>query len=245
MRKAFTRFKVLFFHFILFFFIPLWLLQRLIPRKKNLWVFGAWHGRKFSDNSKELFLKIANDHKDIKPVWLSRDKRIINHLRKKGFKSYKINSYKGILNSLRAKVIIISSSKSDINPFFINGAKLIQIWHGAPMKKIGMSMKISKRRKIFLEIQKKLFPFKYEYTYDYVVSTSDCFDKILSESLLVPSSNIIVSGYPRNDILFKKNFEHNMIQKWNQKFDYPKKIIYLPTFRSVNDKTDYFYNYGY
>ena len=37
------------------FFIPFWWLQLLIPRNKNLWVFGAWFGEKYSDNAKVLF----------------------------------------------------------------------------------------------------------------------------------------------------------------------------------------------
>ena len=244
MNKLFKRVKILIFHFSSLFFIPFWVFQKFLPRKKNLWVFGAWHGQKFSDNSKEFFLNIVENCKEINAVWISRDKEIVNELRSKGFESYTTNSFGGILKSLRAKLIIISSSKSDVNQFFINGARLIQIWHGAPMKKIGVSVRTSKARKILLYTQKILFPFLYEYSYNYVVSTSQCFNEILSKAFLVPQNNIIKSGYPRNDIFFK-SLKSNFILNWDKQFNNPKKIIYLPTFRSTSEETDFFKDYGF
>ena len=53
------------------------------------------------------------------------------------------------------------------------------------MKKIGVSVRTSKARKILLYFQKILFPFLYEYSYNYVVSTSQCFNEILSKAFLV------------------------------------------------------------
>ena len=210
MSKLFVRSKIIFFHLLYLFFIPFWIFQKLIPRKKNIWIFGAWHGIKFSDNSKVFFLKLVQHYPEIEAIWLTRDVNIVNELRSKGFKSYHTNSLRAIFKSLLAKVVIISSSKSDVNPFFINGAKLIQIWHGAPFKKIGMHVNISIERRVLLGIQKYLFPFIYEYTYDYVVSTSECFNDILCSSFLIPKENIISSGYPRNDIFYKKkrNFKN-------------------------------------
>ena len=62
------------------------------------------------------------------------------------------------------------------------------------MKKIGVSVRTSKARKILLYFQKILFPpFLYEYSYNYVVSTSQCFNEILSKAFLVPQNNIIKS----------------------------------------------------
>ena len=244
MIKFYRRLKIVIVHLSYIFFIPIWIIQKFIPRKKNVWVFGAWHGLKFSDNSKAFFLRVVEHHPEIEAIWITRNDNVVNELRSKGFKSYKTNSFQGIFKSLIAKVIVISNSKTDVNPFFINGAKLVQIWHGAPMKKIGMSAKISEERKLLLNIQKYLFPFLYEYTYDFVVSTSACFDEILSKAFLVPIKNIIKSGYPRNDIFFKQEKE-DIILSWDHKFNNPKKIIYLPTFRSTTENTDFFNEYSY
>ena len=244
MSKLIDRIKIIIVHLAYIYFIPIWVLQKLIPRKENIWIFGAWHGFKFSDNSKAFFLRVVEKHPEIQPIWITRDDNVVNELRSKGFKSYKTNSFQGIFKSLVAKVVIISNSKTDVNPFFINGAKLIQIWHGAPMKKIGMSANISLKRKLLLNIQKHLFPFLYEYTYDFVVSTSACFDEILSKAFLVPIPNIIKSGYPRNDVFFTVNQE-DIVLSWNHKFNNPKKIIYLPTFRSTRENTDFFKEYEY
>ena len=244
MYKTFLRLKIVLFHLLYISFIPLWILQKLIPRKKSIWIFGAWHGLKFSDNSKSLFLYIVENHPEIEAIWITRNDNVLNELRSKGFKSYKSNSFHGIFKSLIAKVVIICSSKTDVNSFFINGAKLIQIWHGAPIKKIGMQTKISIKRKLLLNIQKYLFPFIYEYTYDYVVSTSECFDNILSNAFLVPRDKIIKSGYPRNDIFFN-DIEEDIISSWNDKFNNPIKVIYLPTYRSTTENTDFYNEFEY
>jgi CDP-glycerol glycerophosphotransferase len=66
----------------------------------------------------------------------------------------------------------------------------------------------------------------------------------LSKAFLVPIKNIIKSGYPRNDIFFKQEKE-DIILSWDHKFNNPKKIIYLPTFRSTTENTDFFNEYSY
>ncbi|MCP5462729.1 MAG: CDP-glycerol glycerophosphotransferase family protein [bacterium] len=67
------------------------------PKKKNLWVFGAWFGEKFSDNSKYLFQYIATNHPEIQAVWLTKNKQTFNFLRKQGFECYYLPSAKGLL----------------------------------------------------------------------------------------------------------------------------------------------------
>ena len=38
-------------------------LSTLRKRDKNLWVFGAWFGREYLDNSKYLFIRALNEGK--------------------------------------------------------------------------------------------------------------------------------------------------------------------------------------
>ena len=35
----------------------------LIPKSKNLWIFGAWRGQLYADNSKYLFEYVAENKK--------------------------------------------------------------------------------------------------------------------------------------------------------------------------------------
>ena len=45
----------------------------IIPIDKNLWVFGAWFGEKYADNSKYLFEYVNENHTEIRAVWLTQN----------------------------------------------------------------------------------------------------------------------------------------------------------------------------
>ena len=36
-------------------YLPLWYLQKYIKRDSHLWIFGAWFGNSYSDNSKIVY----------------------------------------------------------------------------------------------------------------------------------------------------------------------------------------------
>lgn len=218
-------------------FLPIWWLQKLIIRNKNVWVFGVWNGNTYSDNSKALFEYVNQYHKEIISIWLTRDKFIQTHLRKIGYRCYLSYSFRGIIYSLLARTVIISCGKSDVNKFFINGAKIFDLWHGAPMKKIGLDEKInsidrkSKNRELDNNFFWKILP-KYiftmfdEYKVEYLLSTSKSFSNHLQSAFNLKSDQILLKGYPRNDIFLN----HREINEYKKGIDFL--IMYLPTFRS-------------
>lgn len=213
------------------FFLPIWFLQKLIVRNKNIWLFGAWYGEKYSDNSKYMYNFIRNNRKEIKPIWLTRNQKIYQEILKEGGIVYYVNSFKGIYYSLVAKYVFISSGKQDVNNFFIGGAQIIQLFHGSPIKKIALDDRFATSNTFFhKKILPLLYPFVYEYNCNYVVSNSSVFTPILSSAFDVPIENIIESGSPRNDS-FYLNDETELIQSIRETFPFCKIVLYLPTFR--------------
>lgn len=213
-------------------FLPFWWLQLLIPRNKNIWIFGAWYGKKFSDNSKYLFQYIRDHDPSIQVIWLTRNKSVCNRVRELGGKSYLTNSVRGIFYSLAAQYVVVSSGKKDISYLFINGSKTIQLWHGNPMKKIGLDDKFSKVRSAFQQqIVRNFFPFAYECNFDYVVSNAKIFSEKMSSAFDVPLKNVLETGCPRNDVFFEKQ-EDEVNKRIRDKFQGCRLIYYLPTFRS-------------
>ncbi len=222
--------------------LPFFIIQKLLPRNKFIWIYGAWYGRKYNDNSRALFEYVCQNDSDIRSIWLTKNCNVRDYLNKKGYECYLENSLRGIFLSLRAKVIIVSSGKSDVNRFTITGAKVINLWHGAPMKRIGLDDNVvSKRRaqsnreingEIFWNIIPKYFyPFLYEYNYDYMVSTAPTFSSKLQSAFDMPIDHIMLTGYPRNDMLFAKNKSELAVSLAN-KYHYKHLFLYLPTFRS-------------
>ncbi len=117
---------------IYIFSLPLYYLMYLIPKKKKLWVFGAWFGVKYFDNPRFLFEYIKNNSSEIQVIWITKDKSICNNQEI----LYKY-SLKAIYFSLRAEVFFVShSTLSDLFAFInANCRKVIQLWHGIPIKK--------------------------------------------------------------------------------------------------------------
>lgn len=214
--------------------MPFWWLQRLIPRNKNIWVFGAWYGNRYSDNSRYFYEYVREEHSTIKPIWLTRNSAIQQEIKLKGGNAYLVNSFKGIFYSLLARNIFISSGKQDVNALCINGAKWIQLWHGSPAKKIGLDDKYANSNSFFQQkIVKNLFPFASEFNYHRIASNAPFFTTILSSAFGTPIHRIIETGTPRNDVFFLKEEDPFNTSLRNQ-FPDCKLVYYLPTFRDNN-----------
>src|SRR3989344_4780678 len=81
---------------------PLYILSHLMPRSPRIWVCGI--PKKFTWSSKYVFLYANNSkQKDIRIIWVSRDKRIVEELQALGYPAHYWLSWQGIWYPLRAK----------------------------------------------------------------------------------------------------------------------------------------------
>ena len=88
----------------------------LIPKKKNLWLFGAWQARLYADNSKYLFEYINSNHQEINAVWLTREKSVVAEVRARGYKCYTMSSLKGLWFAARAEAVFETEGDWDVSP---------------------------------------------------------------------------------------------------------------------------------
>lgn len=176
----------------------------LIPKTDKIILVGGWFGNRFADNSKYFFLSLNDSKEDLginKVVWITRNDEILNELVSSGFDAYDVNSIKGIWYHLRAKYHVIDQTLSDINPFLSVRARRINLWHGFPLKNIGIFMKTNNNRKpkykslnwYINKLCTKGFWFDY-----YLLATSDFSAKIIGEAFEINEERIVISGYPRN-----------------------------------------------
>src|SRR5690554_4212908 len=82
----------------------------LIPKSNSLWIFGAWGGKGFSDNSKYLFLHVLKDLKDVKACWIVKDDALFEEMRVLELPVYKEKSIKGLWYQARAGIVFYSHS---------------------------------------------------------------------------------------------------------------------------------------
>lgn len=214
-------------------FILVWyVIQYVIPRRKNRWIIGDRYGLKYSDNSKALYEYIISHESSIHIVWITRNNVVYEHLKNRGLKVAYANSFYGIMMSLMAAKVIVDVSLLDINPYFIGGAKIINLTHGAPIKNAGYADHQRPKSK-FLDYYFKCFPFRNESLAHFVISTADFFDLYWPLEFNNFKINIISAGYPRNDIFFaNKTGTIEAIQLIKNKFPPGNQVVmYLPTFR--------------
>ena len=128
-----------------------WLLYGLsfcVPRRKNLWVFGSRQGQ-FVDNPKYLFLHTAQHHKNVDIVWISSDKVTVDSLITQGFTVYHPWGFKGLVSALRAGCFIYAFDSNDINFYCSGRSKLINLYHGIPLKKIEFDTTVGSSSKVY------------------------------------------------------------------------------------------------
>lgn len=113
----------------------LYLVSKYCPKINDLWAFGSRNGE-FVDNPKYLFLHVNLHCPEVNAYWISDDKGVVRNIRQLGYKSVYKYSVKGLYLALRAKCFVYAFDSNDINFWASGGAKLINLYHGIPLKKI-------------------------------------------------------------------------------------------------------------
>ncbi|WP_301678174.1 CDP-glycerol glycerophosphotransferase family protein [Methanoculleus methanifontis] len=208
------------------------------PKEDNLLVFSGQAGQKLSGNSKYLFQKFIEHYSDeFQTVWITRNQSLVESKyseRSKNCRAVYQYSLDGILTLLRARVIFYVMGGADI-PFVAFSQKTItiQLWHGVPIKRIGVTQKLESNKRFsfarFLETP--------QFTYWISSSAIDRNSTALCSGL--PIDRVVITGYPRNDYLVeqKKAPSSEILVR----FPYLQKkiILYAPTWRE-RAKTRFF-----
>ena len=215
----------------------IYLIISLVPKKKKIWIFGGWFGKKYSDNSKYLFEYISVNHKDIRTIWITHKKQIRELIRKKGFEAYLSYEIKGIFYSIRANSAIICQTKQDIGAILLGGKKVVQLWHAIPLKKIMYDHEYDNKiyTNFFRVVKKYLFPFQYE-KYNMSIASSIEVQSRMMSAYKLKRSQVKITGYPRNDIILadSKCNPYPLILSKNKNIK--RYVLFAPTFRK--DETE-------
>lgn len=204
-------------------------LSMLSIRSKKIYVFGAWQGKKFSDNSKYLFLQAIKDE-SIKAIWITKDREIYRSMREKGYPVYMHNNVKGMYYQLRASTYFTCDRRGDISALLIGNATRINLYHGIGIKKVmhdikpSAPVKASKAKRRYLARKLRNYPYRKEY----VLSSSEAMTKIFSGAFRKTLDKMLEFGQPRNDVFFNDYLETEQLP-----FVKPgrKMILYMPTHR--------------
>lgn len=222
-----------------------------IRRDNHIWLFGAWMGGSFSDNSRFLF-QFLHENKsryDIKKViWVTRSLTVYKTLKDMGYEVYLMHCLKSYYYHLKAGIHVICNIsttgklfKGDIMGDLSWNANKIQLWHGVGIKACGglrnhclakphFLKQILKRMKIFQK------PSLGGWNKFLLLVTSEENKRVAQYDFKHDAKDIIMALYPRLCPCVRLTREEKY---WVCKLEGLKKqgkkiILYLPTFREVS-----------
>ncbi|MCE9662752.1 CDP-glycerol glycerophosphotransferase family protein [Halomonas sp. M5N1S17] len=211
--------------------LPLCLIGLIYPRNEKLWVFGAWHGRQYSDNTCYLYRYVRDNVPELRAVWLSRDPQLVDQVRAEGGEAALAYSLRGILISLRAGVFLVTHSSEDVNAHASLGGRLINLTHGTPLKRFGRdarSTRIGKLTVFFDQYLRRILPGKRRP--DQVLVASEVGRLRMISAFGLPPERVKAFGFPRWNA-FRANAAELLSREGIEASDYKGILLYAPTLR--------------
>ena len=191
-------------------------LSIIIPKKQNRIVVIGRQNDLFIDNAKHFFLFLCNSatpRPDV--IFLLFSEKSHTVITEAGLPACTYPSLKSIQYLLTANLVIVDSAEWIKHGKFqlAFGSRIIQLWHGAPLKQIELPL-YHRRMAKYPAFVRTLFKF-YKFitgrhaTNELIVSTSSFF----TEKAFKPAfhaKRFIDTGYPRNDVLFENAEEDKL-----------------------------------
>ena len=194
-------------NFILYCFKVLTLFNRILPKRKCLFLYANIG---FRDNIKGFYdYLIENNYNEKYPIVCACNDY-------KEYKSQKIKNVRfthnveGIFYFLTSRYCFYCFGKYPIKP--ARNQIVVNLWHGMPLKKIGVAKEEGKKQRYFTHL----------------LATSEYFKPIMMECFQADEEQIIINGNPRVDAMVRKDKKIEELFRFS---DYNKIIFWCPTYR--------------
>ncbi|WP_409585073.1 CDP-glycerol glycerophosphotransferase family protein [Vibrio owensii] len=183
---------------------------RLSPFKKDTYIFNSPYG--LSDNAYYLMKYYLS--KGHRCVWVYSKNEVHppSHLSDVIF--LRKNSYRLFYIYFKVKYIYVTHSYKSVSRFVPSNITIINLWHGAIMKKMGFDSPVDNNLS-----EMYINPFK---RYNYFISSSKDNVKYMVSCMNIDEKKILPFGQPRTDCLYKTQVVKN---------NKPRVFLYAPTFR--------------
>lgn len=161
-------------------------LLNLIPKSDRIFLFASFPD--YTDNSYAMYCYLKGKYGNrCKYIWVFSDKESLK--RYKGVKAYRKYSLPSFYYFARAKYVFFTHGLYSF--LDIRSKKVVNLWHGMPLKVIGR-MDTNHGGNDPTRA-------------DYLIATSPFFGDIMAKSFKnIPIENVLLTGQPRNDMLFER-----------------------------------------
>jgi len=194
-----------------------------MPIEKDTIVFESFLGKSYSDSPKYIYEYMISNQMPYKYIWIFNKRKDIpgNAVQIKRF------SLRYFYHLARAKYWV-SNSRLPKTLDKRDGNIYLQTWHGTPLKTLVFDMKDVYSAD---PTYKSTF-YRQSRRWDYLSSPNNYSTEVFRRAFKY-ENEMLEFGYPRNDILYQKNNEADILElksKMNLPID-KKVILYAPTWR--------------
>jgi len=230
----------------------LYFLSGLTPRNPHRWIFGSWSGMRFADNAAALFEYAVEQDGGVELIWISRNTRVIQKLRGRGYAVYRPWSPKGIIACLTAGMYVFDGLTKDTNHWLSRGARKVLLRHGVGVKKVERAIEHPAHRlyKLFHGSPGQRLIWSYLLPWHLVrphlmIATSPDHARQGQVFYDVGADRVVITGFPRNDRLLRvpgdelDRIDQAMLDETVLEAIAQRGLqifLYLPTFRDADAK---------
>ncbi|MFS0867157.1 CDP-glycerol glycerophosphotransferase family protein [Microbacterium sp. 179-B 1A2 NHS] len=176
------------------------LATRLIPRSRDRWVFGCATGI----GEGALALWQQTDAARERRVWLVASDDEAAAAARLGIPTAPKAGLPGFWLTARARVVVVTHGAGDVNRYATGGAFLVQLWHGIPLKRLGLDSPATTRSPLPIPGFERLLRLAYARTQQrirLIPAASHLVRGRLESSFGLDDTRVPVTGEPRVDVL--------------------------------------------
>lgn len=189
---------------------------------RNAAVFDSYGGLQYSCNPRAISEELQRSHPDVEPIWVTRDGqfRVPEGVRTVLYGS---REHEQALGTAR---FVVANRRTQPHWYVKRpGQMFVQTWHGTPLKRLGLDLKGMPYGQPDLCEDLE----RYAAMWDVLVSPNPFSTPILSGAFGYPGE-VIESGYPRNDVLFRPDLRRSVRRRLGIP-EGKRVILYAPTWR--------------
>ena len=219
--------------------IPLYLAGRLltalVPRSRDRWVFGCAVG--VTDGALALWRE-AEAHGE-RATWLVADADQAREAERLGILWVEKDSLRGLWATARARVIVVTHGFGDVHRYAVTGAFIVQLWHGIPLKRIGLDS--AETTRAGSRLARRVLAVLYRRTtrqISLLPAASHLVRGRLETAFGLPDARLPVTGEPRVDVLSRGPAEERRLgarraveRALGRSLADTRVVLYAPTWR--------------
>lgn len=226
--------------------IPLYAAGRigtlLVPRGTR-WVFGCGAG--VGDGALALWRVAAVEGHDA--VWLAASDGERADAAALGIPTIRKQSLRGWWATARAGVLVVTHGQGDVNRYAASGAFLVQLWHGIPLKRIGLDSPATTQVPNVpgARLLRRLVGLLYRATAQRIrlmPAASERSRGRLESAFALGDGKVVVTGEPRVDVLSAGTAEERrsvasaLLEEATSALpEGARRVLYAPTWRDGDD----------